>query len=317
MLQPLRPASAASSKRRRDKVAAGPGVPVAPGMTPELTRTRALRFATRTLAMAGIPEPLVDARILLCAAAEIDRAALVRDPDMPLGRGAAAFEAYLLRRLDREPVSRILGRREFWGLELEVTPAVLDPRPETETLIAAALDIAGLSRDRHWRILDLGTGSGAILCALLAELPAARGWAVDLSLEACVVARRNLTRHGLAARSLVLQADWAASLCAQTFDLVVANPPYIETAALAELDADVRDHDPARALDGGPDGLAAYRAITAQLPRVLAPGGRAFLEVGAGQAARVAQLLRNAGLEAADTSRDLAGIERVVVASPA
>lgn len=288
----------------------------APAFGSETTRAEALRAATRALAGANVPEPLTDARILLCAAAGIDRAALVRDPDLMLGGDAELFETYLQRRLVREPVSRILGWREFWGLDLEVTPAVLDPRPETETLIGATLDVVGRSLDQHWRILDLGTGSGAILCALLSELPAARGWAVDLSAGACAVARSNLIRHGLATRSLVLQGDWASSLPEQSFDIVVSNPPYIDTSMIDALDADVREHDPRAALDGGADGLAAYRTIAAQIPNLLAPSGHALLEVGAGQAAQVTDLLQRAGLRPVGTSRDLAGIERVVIASP-
>ncbi len=241
----------------------------------------------------------------------------MRDPDQSLGAAAALFEGFIARRLGREPVWRILGRREFWGLDLEITPDVLDPRPDTETLIGAALRIVGSNTARPWRILDLGTGSGAILCALLSELPAARGWAVDASAEACAVARRNLDRHGLGGRSLVLQGDWAGSLGQHSFDLVLSNPPYIETAAIAGLDPEVRAHDPARALDGGPDGLAAYRAICAQAPSLLAGAGHVLLEVGVGQARDVAALLQAAGLGSTATAHDLAGIERVVIGSAA
>ena len=279
------------------------------------TRAAALRAATKKLVADGIPDALIDARLLLCAAAGIDRAGLVRDPDLPLGaEPAALFETYLRRRAAREPVSRILGRREFWGLDLMVTPAVLDPRPDTETLVSAVLEIVGRDRGHPWRILDLGTGSGAILCALLSELPAARGWAVDRSFAACGVARHNLLRHGLAGRGLVLQGDWAASLPPQSFDFAVSNPPYIETAVIAGLDRSVRDHDPHAALDGGADGLAAYRAIVQQLPTLLAPAGHALFEVGAGQAGDVAELLQHATLTRLRTHRDLAGVERVVAA---
>ena len=265
------------------------------------------------LRAAGVPEWQADVRILLCAAAGLDRVALLREPDLRLDAAAAArFESYLARRLAREPVARILGRREFWGLELMVTPAVLDPRPDTETLVSAALERIGRDPGRPCRILDLGTGSGAILCALLTEWPGAAGWGIDRSAAACSVARANLARTGLASRSLVVQGSWSAACLSGAFDLVVSNPPYIETAAIDGLAADVRDHDPRAALDGGPDGLEAYRAIVSDLPRLLAPGGSAFVEVGAGQAAAVVALLAGAGLSPSGTHRDLAGIERVV-----
>ncbi len=272
--------------------------------------------ATRDLAASGVPDPQADARILLCAAAGVDRAVLITDPDRPLGAEAEArFAAHIERRLAREPVSRILGRRAFWSLDLEITPAVLDPRPDTETLVAAALAQLGGRRDTPVRILDLGTGSGAVLCALLWACPAARGWAVDRALGACRVARDNLLRCGFAARSLVVCGDWGAALGAARFDLVLSNPPYVETAAIARLDADVRLYDPHVALDGGVDGLDAYRIIARQAPALLAPGGAVFLEVGAGQAGTVAALLENAGLHGLGITRDLAGIDRVVGAS--
>lgn len=278
------------------------------------TLTDALRSAIRTLAAAGIPDPAVDARILLLAATGLDRVALIRDPDLPVaGEAGARFDGWLARRAAREPVSRILGTRDFWGLTLAVTPDVLDPRPDTETLVAAVLAALGPRRAAPLRLLDLGTGSGAILCALLAELPAATGWAVDRSAGACGVARRNLAAHGFAARSLVVQGDWASALTSAGFDAVVSNPPYIESAAIPGLDRDVREHDPLAALDGGADGLAAYRVLTADLPRLLAPGGIAGLEVGRGQDGQVAAWMARAGLDGVDIHPDLAGIGRAVV----
>ncbi len=275
----------------------------------------ALRGATRDLAAAGIASPEVDARILLCAAAGIDRVTLLRDQDGPIGPEASArFRLLMGRRLSREPVSRILGRRAFWGLDLLVTPDVLDPRPDTETLVDAVLRHSGRDLKRAWRILDLGTGSGAILCALLDELPAARGWGIDRSAEACRIARYNLVRLGLGGRSLVVGADWGSCFAPETFDLVVSNPPYIETLVIEDLADEVRRHDPRLALDGGPDGLAAYRALAAQLPGLLAPGGTAFLEVGSGQAVAVSALLLDAGLGSGRSFPDLAGVERVVSA---
>ncbi len=278
------------------------------------TLAQALRRATRDLSEIGLPRPDIDARLLLCAAAGLDRVALIRDPDLPLSAEAAArLDVLLERRLAREPVSRILGFREFWGLTLRVTPDVLDPRPDTETLVEAVLDAVKPRCSQPLRILDLGTGSGAILCALLHELPDARGWAVDRSAPACLVAQSNLAACGQAGRSVVLQGDWATALPAAGFDVVVSNPPYIETGAIADLDRDVREHDPLPALDGGADGLAAYRILAADLPRLLVPGGFAAFEVGRGQDAVVSALMTDAGLTDAKTRLDLAGIARVVM----
>ncbi len=272
------------------------------------------RWATRTLAAAGVPSPEVDARILLLAASGLDRVALIRDPDLPVPPEAVErLSAWLDRRASREPVARILGSRDFWGLTLAITPDVLDPRPDTETLVEAVLDAL---RDRHGEpltLVDLGTGSGAILCALLTELPQATGYAVDRSEGACSVARRNLADHGLALRSLVLRGDWASALPGGAFDVLVSNPPYIETAVIADLDRDVRDHDPLAALDGGADGLDAYRVIVTDVPRLLVPGGIAAVEVGQGQDRDVMELMAAAGLADISTRRDLSGIARVVL----
>ncbi len=279
------------------------------------TLFEALRKATRAIAAAEVAHPEVDARILLCAAAGIDRVALVRDPNLPLPPAAALrLDAWIRRRQAREPVSRILGSRDFWGLTLGVTPDVLDPRHDTETLVEAVLDASRARSAEPLRVLDIGTGSGAILCALLTELPRAAGWAVDRSAAACAVARDNLARCGSSARSLVLQGDWAGALPAYAFDLVVSNPPYIATAMIAGLDPEVRRYDPMAALDGGPDGLAAYRILAAEIPRLLAPGGLAAVEVGQGQDRDVVNLMADAGLSPIATRRDLAGIARVILA---
>ncbi len=278
------------------------------------TLTEALRRAKHDLSEAGIPSPDVDARLLLCAATGLERVALILEPDLPLSTEAAArFGGFLKRRLLREPVSRILGSREFWGLNLRITPDVLDPRPDTETLVEAVLAAVEGRRSHPWRILDLGTGSGAILCALLHDLPDARGWAVDRSVAACRVAQSNLAACGLAGRSLVLQGDWGSALAGDSFDLVVSNPPYIETEAISGLDQDVREHDPSAALDGGADGLTAYRILAAELPRFLVRGGVAAFEVGQGQDAAVSALMTSVGLIDLATRRDLAGIKRVVM----
>ncbi len=273
-----------------------------------------LRAAIRALAEAGVPSPDVDARLLLLAATGLDRVALIRDPDLPVSADASSrLDGWIRRRAAREPVSRILGTRDFWGLSLDVTPDVLDPRPDTETLVEAVLDALKERRDCPLRLVDLGTGSGAILCALLTELPRAQGIGVDRSAGACAVARRNLASHGLAARSLVVQGDWATALPASGFDIVVSNPPYIESAVIAELDRDVRDHDPLAALDGGADGLDAYRVIVADLARLLAPSGIAAVEIGRGQECAVSGLATSAGLDGITLRADLSGITRVVL----
>ena len=274
-----------------------------------------LRLA-RTFAAAAIELAELDARVLLCAALGIDHAGLIREPERPLGAAAAPLGAFASRRLRGEPVSRIVGGKEFWGARLAIAACVLDPRPDTETLIEAALDhidhIGGV-RDRDWRILDLGTGSGAILCALLQALPRAFGVGVDLSPAACAVARGNVEALGLARRGAILCGDWTASLRGR-FDLIASNPPYVARADIAGLAPEVRDFDPHLALDGGEDGLAAYRAMSPALAGLLAPGGLIALELGQGQRPAVERLLRDAGLAGFDGRRDLAGHERVILA---
>jgi release factor glutamine methyltransferase len=211
-------------------------------------------------------------------------------------------------------MARIVGTREFWGLPMIVTPAVLVPRPETETVVEAALALVGQDRGRALRIADLGTGTGAILLALLSELPNARGVGTDVDPNALGVARRNAAQLGLAERSEFLQGDYGTTL-AGPFDLVVSNPPYIATSEIATLDREVRDHDPRLALEGGIDGLDAYRAIAADAKRLLAPSGHLLLEIGRGQEREVARLLTQAELALTGEPRhDLAGIARVLVA---
>lgn len=287
-----------------------------PRITPEASRDAAVRCAAAILAEAGAEEAALDARILFLEATGLDRARLLRDGDKPLGpRAAMRLDAMLARRLAGEPVWRILGRREFWGLNFEVTPAVLDPRPDTETLVRAALAAMAGRRDEPLRIADLGVGSAAILCALLTELPNACGLGIDRSLAACTVARGNVARLGLDSRALIANADWGDALRPGAFDLVVSNPPYVETDVIPTLDPAVRNHDPHEALDGGTDGLSCYRAIVADLPRLLVHGGVAALEVGAGQATDVGALLTDVGLSIGAVHRDLGGHERALVAT--
>ena len=270
------------------------------------------RMAAR-LAAAGVETPDLDARLLLAHALAIPVAALVSEARAPVSaQEEARAEQLLARRLDAEPVARILGMREFWSLPFSLSPATLVPRPDTETVVEAAL-AALEDRTRPLRILDLGTGTGALVAALLTECPSAFGVAVDFSAEAARTARDNLTQLGLGARAAVLVGDWGAALTGG-FDLVVSNPPYIATSDMADLDRDVRCHDPHAALDGGADGLEAYRRIIAALPRLLKPGAPAVLELGQGQEEDVALLARSAGLALCGPARrDLGGIARALV----
>jgi release factor glutamine methyltransferase len=222
------------------------------------------------------------------------------------------LDAYAARRLAGEPVWRILGEREFWGLPFRLSPATLEPRPDSETLVEAALAALPERRDDALSILDLGTGSGCLLIALLSEFRAARGVGVDLSEEACATARGNAVLNGVADRAAIRQGEWTRGL-SQRFDLIVSNPPYIPTAEIATLSPAVREHDPLLALDGGDDGLACYRALAASLPDSLAPGGLAVLEIGAGQGPDVTALMDAAGLRFAGSRRDLGGHQRALL----
>jgi release factor glutamine methyltransferase len=264
--------------------------------------------------LAGIDSPDADARILIGHALRLERAQLLSQSDRLLeAREIAAVSALAARRLRREPVSRILGRREFWSLPIEVTPDVLVPRPETETIVETALDfiVRGALRQERLRILDIGTGSGALLLALLKELPNAIGTGTDISEAALQVARANAARNRLADRCEFVACRYGEALQGR-FDLIVSNPPYIPRADIATLDPDVREHDPILALDGGADGLDAYRAIVADAPRLLAPGGRVMVEFGLGQEEAVRALFTKAGLTVRAVRPDLAGIPRVL-----
>jgi release factor glutamine methyltransferase len=258
-----------------------------------------------------VESPTIDARLLLEAAAPVSRADILSDPHRGLEAEAEArLEAFVGRRERREPISLILGRKGFWTLMLSVVPGVLTPRPETETILDVVLP--AFAPERAFSVLDLGVGSGAILLSILAERPKAKGLGVDVSEEALAVARDNAAQLGLEPRTALLRSDWTAGLADASFDLVVSNPPYIPTADIATLQPEVRDHDPRLALDGGPDGLDAYRLIAPEVIRVLRPGGMFAVEVGMGQAADVAALFREAGAEALAVHNDLATRPRVV-----
>jgi release factor glutamine methyltransferase len=274
--------------------------------------TRAEALKTLARAMRGVAkEPAREARLLLAAAGALRASDLVGAPEAPLGAAARRVSAFAARRAAGEPLSRILGRREFWSLSLAISPDALDPRPETETIVEAALATFAARRGEPIALLDLGVGSGALLCALLSEFPAARGIGVDVSEGAANVARANVEALGLTNRAEIRLGDWGAGLDGP-FDLIAANPPYVRSGEIADLPREVRDHDPRLALDGGKDGLDAYRALLPQIARLLAPEGRFFLEVGAGQAEAVMTIAAAAGLAELATFDDLAGVARVV-----
>jgi release factor glutamine methyltransferase len=282
---------------------------------PNSSRSEARRQLTKLLT--GIDNAALDARLLLCAALGIDHTVLIGNPDRPIGATAAAALAKLARRrLKREPASRVLGRREFWGLEFALSPAVLDPRADTEILVEAVIDELASRREMPLRVLDLGIGSGAILAALLHHFPNGFGVGIDISETACRVARGNLASLGLARRAGIVCGDWASPLRG-TFDAIVSNPPYIASRELERLAPEVRDHDPKLALDGGEDGLDAYRIIVPGLAQLAAREGFVALEIGAGQAAGVGQILKSYGFAGWVIRRDLAGHDRVVVAGRA
>ena len=265
--------------------------------------------AAEALYAAGRRIDRFDAEVLLACLAGVDRLALMAGPaDLDLDE--TAYAAFVDRRAAGEPVAYIIGMREFWSLPLRVTPDVLIPRPDSETLIEAALALRGNRPPAT--ILDLGTGSGALLLAALSEWPRARGVGVDASPAALAVATGNARALGFADRTVFALGDWGQGL-RQRFDLILSNPPYVEDDA--DLSPDVRDHEPALALFAGPDGLDACRVLLPQLPDLLNPGGAAVIEIGATQAAAVGALAAAAGFTVA-IKRDLAGHDRCMILSP-
>jgi release factor glutamine methyltransferase len=275
------------------------------------TLVQAWTAAQRRLKAAGIDSPAIDARLLLEAATGATRTDILTDPYRPVSADQReTLEGWLARRERREPVARILGRKAFWNLVFQVAPGVLSPRPDTETIVDLALK--RFPDSARFEMLDMGVGSGAILLSILAERPGAKGLGTDVSDEALAVARDNAANLGLADRAAFLHTPWAEGLGYGAFDLVVSNPPYIETGELDGLDPEVRDHDPRLALDGGADGLDAYRAVVPETLRVLKPGGRFFVEIGSTQADAVSALFRNAGAEEVEVVRDLGDRDRVV-----
>ena len=277
----------------------------------------ALAAAAARLAAAGVEDPGRDARLLIAAAIEAGPERLIAEPERALdGAEAARVEASITRRAAREPVSRILGRRGFWSLELEITPDTLDPRPDSETLVAAVLERIGAQGPvgAPLSVLDLGTGSGCLLLALLSELPAATGLGLDISAPALEVARRNARKLGLSHRARFVVGDWGVGLDG-SWQLIVSNPPYITEAEFGELAPEVARYDPRLALTAGFDGLDAYRKLLPQAARLLEQGGMLALEVGRGQQDAVTALLAASGFKPLGRHRDLGGIERCLLAT--
>jgi len=283
-----------------------------PAMSEAKTIGEALNWAAVRLNEAGIERPQAEARILLEAASGRGRGQIIAFPERALAAAQWDLFARLVsRRCAREPISRILGNREFWSLRFRVGPATLDPRPDSETLVSAVLERIP-DRNAGIAILDLGTGTGCLLLALLSELPRAQGVGIDIDDAARAIASANAEALGLSARTEFRLGDWARDISAQ-FDVIISNPPYIESLAIDGLAPEVSKYDPRGALDGGPDGLAAYRALMPQAARCLKPGGLLALEIGAGQGAGVRALAAHAGLMELGGAQDLAGIERCLL----
>ena len=278
-------------------------------------RRRLVDLAAK-LAAAGIEAARGEAWLLLSAATGRSRAELIAGAIESLGPAEEErLEALAARRLRREPMAHILGEREFWSLPFQVGPAVLVPRPESETVVEAALENIG-DRTAPLRILDLGTGSGCLLLALLSELPHAGGLGTDRSAAALAIARTNAGRLGLAGRAAFRETDWGRGL-AGPFDVIVSNPPYVARTDAASLAPEVLAFEPKEALFAGADGLCAYQALAPDCARLLATDGVACLEIGQGQGAAVEGIMRRHGLRLVASRPDLAGIERCLVLRPA
>lgn len=290
-------------------------------MSPALTLGALIAEARRRLRAAGIDTADIDARLLVEAATGTGRLDALTAPDRTIpAEDAARLDGWLTRRSNGEPVGRILGRASFYGLDLALGPDTLEPRPDTEVLVETALAavragrLPGIAADGEGlRFLDIGTGTGAIAIALLTKLPAARGLATDLSPGALAVAHDNAVRHGVADRLAFAAGSYFEPVDGR-FALIVSNPPYIESAVIEGLDPEVRFHDPLLALDGGPDGLDAYRAIIAGAPGHLLPGGCLAVEIGWDQGEAVSALTATAGFADPVVHRDLGGRDRVVAA---
>ena len=275
------------------------------------TRAQALAELRRNLNEAGFETAALDARLLLLTALGIPATTLVTHPDTPLtAEESETLASFARRRLAHEPVARIVGIREFWGLPFRLSPETLVPRPDTETVVETVLDLLP-DRQAPLRIVDFGTGSGCILVALLHELPRATGLGVDLSPGALATARTNADENGVGERCHFALSRWADAVSGP-FDLIVSNPPYIASGVIPTLDEEVREHDPRLALDGGPDGLEPYRILLSEAGRLLAPGGLLAVEIGYDQAEELRSLAGSHGLEILRIAHDLSGNPRCV-----
>lgn len=280
-------------------------------MTDGPTVGGALIAARTRLREAGVQAAALDARLLVAHVLGLTSTGLIVAEPAPISpRDAAGIEAVIARRVAGEPVGRIIGRRAFFGLDLALSPATLEPRPDTETLVQAVLDWAG-DRERPLRIVDVGTGTGAVLLALLAALPNARGLGTDISPDAAATALANAHSIGVADRAGFTVCD-AASAARGPVDVLVSNPPYIPSGDIAHLDREVREHDPRLALDGGPDGLAFYRLLASAASGLVSPAGAVLVEFGIGQAESVAELFRAAHLARLDVVHDIEDRPRVL-----
>jgi release factor glutamine methyltransferase len=282
------------------------------GLAPGMSIAAARRMVAQAFRQGGLDSPDLDARLLVGHALGLDHTALASKGERQLSADdVSAVSDLATRRLAHEPVARIVGHKEFWGLEFKVTPATLVPRPETETLVEAAL-AAIPDRSLALRIADFGTGTGALLLALLSEFPNAVGIGTDISISALAVARDNAVRLGVGSRAHFIACDYGSALRGP-FDLIISNPPYIASGDIAGLDSEVRNYDPGRALDGGASGLDAYRAVLAHAGRLLAPEGIVVVELGAGQASSVAALMGKGGIAADAPKPDLSGRFRALL----
>lgn len=287
----------------------------APDPTSGPTLLTAWKAAAARLKAGRIDSPSIDARLLLEVATGCSRTDILTDPYRAVSADQqAALDGFVERRLRREPVSRILGRKGFWKIMLNVTPDVLSPRPDTEAILDVVL--LAYPPNKAFEMIDLGTGSGAILLATLAERFGARGVGTDISFEALAVAKENATNLELDNRATFLRTEWAAGFADHSFDVVVSNPPYIPSADIPGLDPEVRDHDPHLALDGGPDGLQAYRELAPEIRRILRPDGLFAVEIGWDQGPQVKALFEAAGFTDVIVVKDLSERDRVVTNGP-
>ena len=275
-----------------------------------------VRLVRHRLDAAGVPSSQLDARLLVCAAAGLTHEQFIADPGRRLdAREAGLLEEMVTRRTSREPVSRIVGNREFWGRRFEITPETLDPRADSETLVETVLNDLGLAEREAPLIADLGTGSGCLLITLLCEIHHARGVGVDIDLRAAAAARRNAHAHDVAARAMFVCGNWLTAL-KSGFDLIISNPPYIRSRDIADLEPEVVRYEPIRALDGGADGLDCYRKISHEVRNQIRKNGCLVFELGMGQHDDVADILKKDGYTVKGMSQDLSGTVRCLWATP-